>query len=204
MLNSGTRPPSGVKLSCIELTAPQEAPVVTVANSAEFAMPKRASLLSMLPPAWRDDGATSMPSLANAGFPAASVNRRRPRRPGTGTAITASTAQPWRWSPTMPAEHVGQRRADREDQHHLDEVGERVGVFERMGRVGVEEASAVGAQHLDDFLGSHRALGDHSAWRPRSVVAFGVGAEVLGHALPDEEQPDDDRNRQQDVERDSE
>jgi hypothetical protein len=31
MLKSGTSPPSGVKLPCIELTAPQEASVVTVA-----------------------------------------------------------------------------------------------------------------------------------------------------------------------------
>jgi hypothetical protein len=36
MLKSGTKPPSGVKLSCMPLTAPQLASVVTVANSAEF------------------------------------------------------------------------------------------------------------------------------------------------------------------------
>ena len=34
----------------MELTAPQLASVVTVANSAELAMPKRTSLPSMLPP----------------------------------------------------------------------------------------------------------------------------------------------------------
>ena len=34
MFTSGTRPPSGVKLSCIELTAPHEASVVTVANKS--------------------------------------------------------------------------------------------------------------------------------------------------------------------------
>ena len=40
MLSSGTMPPSGVKESCIELTAPQEASVVMVANqSADSAMP---------------------------------------------------------------------------------------------------------------------------------------------------------------------
>ena len=52
MLASGTRPPSGVKLSCIALTAPHEASVVTVANSADVGTPKRVSLPSMLPIAW--------------------------------------------------------------------------------------------------------------------------------------------------------
>ena len=51
MLNNGTKPPSAVKESCIELTAPQEASVVTVANNAELKMPKRTSLPSMLPSA---------------------------------------------------------------------------------------------------------------------------------------------------------
>ena len=52
MLNIGTRPAIGVKLSCMLFTAPQLVSVVTVANSAEFAMPNRTSLPSMLPPAW--------------------------------------------------------------------------------------------------------------------------------------------------------
>src|SRR6185369_16190745 len=47
MLASGTIPPMGVKLSCIELTAPHDASVVTVAKSALLAMPKRTSLPSM-------------------------------------------------------------------------------------------------------------------------------------------------------------
>ncbi len=49
MLTIGTMPPSGIRLSCMVLTAPQEASVVIVANSAELAMPKRTSLPSMLP-----------------------------------------------------------------------------------------------------------------------------------------------------------
>ena len=49
MLINGTRPPSGVKESCIEFTAPQEASVVTVANSAEEKIPKRTSFPSMFP-----------------------------------------------------------------------------------------------------------------------------------------------------------
>ena len=49
MLTSGTMPPKGLKLSCIELTAPHDVPVVTVANKAELATPKRVSLPSRLP-----------------------------------------------------------------------------------------------------------------------------------------------------------
>ena len=51
MLDIITRPDSGMKLSCIALTAPSEEAVVTVANSADWPMPKRTSLPSMLPPA---------------------------------------------------------------------------------------------------------------------------------------------------------
>ena len=50
----GIMPPIGVKLSCMPLTAPQEASVVKVANNAVLAMPKRTSLPSMLPPAWSE------------------------------------------------------------------------------------------------------------------------------------------------------
>lgn len=39
----------GVNESCMQFTAPQEASVVTVANRAEAAMPKRLSLPSQLP-----------------------------------------------------------------------------------------------------------------------------------------------------------
>ena len=60
MLNNGTKPPIGVKESCMELTAPQEASVVTVAKSAELAMPKRVSLPSMFPPACELVGCCAM------------------------------------------------------------------------------------------------------------------------------------------------
>ena len=67
MLKSGTNPPMGVKLSCMALTAPQEASVVTVANSAESKMPKRVSLPSMLPSAW------TTPLRYKFGLPSASA-----------------------------------------------------------------------------------------------------------------------------------
>ncbi len=48
--HSGTRPPSGVNESCIELTEPLDAAVVVVAHNAELTTPKRVSLPSMLAP----------------------------------------------------------------------------------------------------------------------------------------------------------
>ena len=47
MLTRVTSPPKGVRLSCMALTAPHEASVVTVANMADPKMPKRTSLPSM-------------------------------------------------------------------------------------------------------------------------------------------------------------
>ena len=63
--NSGIMPPSAVKLSCIAFTAPHEASVVTVANSADAAMPNRTSLPSMFAP--------GTPSWCSTGLPAASA-----------------------------------------------------------------------------------------------------------------------------------
>ena len=51
MLTIATPPPSGVKLSCIELTAPVEVSVVASANSADSGPPKRTSLPSIAAPA---------------------------------------------------------------------------------------------------------------------------------------------------------
>ncbi len=50
MLTSGIKPPSGVNESCIELTAPHDVSVVTVAKSADAETPNRHSFPSMLPP----------------------------------------------------------------------------------------------------------------------------------------------------------
>jgi hypothetical protein len=52
MLAMSMPPPSGVKLSCMALTAPSDEAVVTFAKSADPAMPNRTSLPSILPPAW--------------------------------------------------------------------------------------------------------------------------------------------------------
>ncbi len=98
------------------------------------------------------------------------------------------------------AEHVGHRCAEREDREHLNEVRQRGRVLERMRGVGVEEAAAVGAEHLDRDLRGDRAdrdglLGAFERGR------LDVRSERLRDALPDEEQREDDADRQQHVER---
>ena len=88
----------------------------------------------------------------------------------------------------------------REDRHHLDEVGDRVGVLERMRGVGVEEAAAIGAEHLDGDLRGDRAERDRllRAFERRRVD---IGAERLRHAETDVDERQHDAERQQDVER---
>ena len=91
--NRGAPPASGIRLSCIALTAPQLADVVIVANSIEATVPKRVSMPSMLGP--------ETPRCAINGFgtdcattPPAYIATNR-------TVIAASTAMPWRRSPTI-------------------------------------------------------------------------------------------------------
>ncbi len=93
--NIGTSPPSAVSESCIALTAPHEAAVVMVANSAEATMPKRVSLPSMLPTAW------STPRWASIGLACSSAHISNTASTTKRIVIEASTAQPWRRSPTI-------------------------------------------------------------------------------------------------------
>ncbi|EHO97195.1 hypothetical protein SA21333_0432, partial [Staphylococcus aureus subsp. aureus 21333] len=93
-----------------------------------------------------------------------------------------------------------QRAGDQEDRQHLHKVGQHGRVFERVSRVGAEETAAIGAEHLDRFLRGHRPH------RQRLLCAFQrvdvqVGQEVLQRALADEEQSDQQRNRQQHIQR---
>ena len=79
----------------MELTAPQEASVVIVANSAELKMPKRTSLPSMLP------SAAATPSCWWIGLPAASAHQQSSTPPRNRIIIAAQTAQPCAWFFTM-------------------------------------------------------------------------------------------------------
>src|SRR5512137_356288 len=88
MLKSGTRPPSGVNESCILLTAPQEAAVVTVAKSDEAGAPKRTSLPSMLP------ALGETPSVRTRGLPALSARQQTRAAARNRMAMALQTAQP--------------------------------------------------------------------------------------------------------------
>ena len=87
--------------SCIALTAPYEAAVVAVAQSASPEMPKRTSLPSMLPPACSALATWSTCSASKAGLPACSCDRHSQSSGRKTTNIAARTAQPWRVSFTI-------------------------------------------------------------------------------------------------------
>ena len=97
------------------LTAPQEASVVTTANSAEAAMPKRTSLPSMLPPAERRARLQRGVAVRLGPVADGDAGEEQHAHHGEDRPALALVAD-------HAAEHVGQRRADREDREHLDEV----------------------------------------------------------------------------------
>jgi hypothetical protein len=118
-------------------------------------MPKRASLPSMLPPGCSGAGGLVGAERGQRGLPCCS--RHDATTATTNIAvIAASTAQPWRGRPPCGRRRSTARR-DQEDRQHLQEVGQRRRVLVRVRRVGVEEAAAVGAQHLDRLLRGDRA-----------------------------------------------
>jgi hypothetical protein len=123
------------------------------------------------------------------------------------------------------AEGNAQRAGNQEDRQHLQEVHQRRRVLEGVCRVGVEEAAAVGAKHLDRLLRSNRThrqglrrveagsvTGVALLVLQRLAVGvelgivvcrdlqrrhFLVGSEVLDHALTGQEQREKQRQRQQ-------
>src|SRR5579885_3439763 len=98
-------PPRGVNESCHPFTAPQLASVVTVAKSAEPAIPKRTSLPSMFPPGcvalalWFTPCRSGFPrDSAQYAVTVPAVNRHN---------IAAQTAPPCRCEPVMrPSKYV--------------------------------------------------------------------------------------------------
>ena len=61
-------------LSCMVFTAPQLTSVVTVAKSAEFAMPNRVSLPSIFPPGCVSVAVIAIPVFASIGVPGAAAH----------------------------------------------------------------------------------------------------------------------------------
>ena len=104
-------------------------------------------------------------------------------------------------SPTTRPKARTEADRDQQQRPDLEKVGPGVGVFERMRRIGVEEAAAVGAELLDDFLARHRPdrYGLFRAFQRRCVDRAG---QRLRYAQSDEDQRADDRDRQEDVEGD--
>ena len=164
-------------------------------------MPKRCSLPSRLPPV--------EPSKAWVWRPASVLGR--------GAVLLGDvddddagdeehrTSREDRPALPLAADHapvgVGEAGRDDQDQQHLDEVGEAARVLERVGGVDVEEAAAVGPELLDRLLRGDRALAEDLGAAGEGVDDA-VVAEVLDHALGDEEERADDRDRQQHVEQD--
>ncbi len=98
--NIGTSPPSGVKESCIELTEPFEAAVVASPRAPSW----RCRSAPPCPPCCRRPARRSQPAPRRAGRrPGCRPARRRRRRRAAArrSVIAASTAQPWRVSPTI-------------------------------------------------------------------------------------------------------
>ncbi len=98
------------------------------------------------------------------------------------------------------AEGAGQRERDHQQQEDLEQVGERGRVLEGVGAVGVEVASAVGAQLLDGLLRGDRAA------VPLLVAAHELAdlvnaGEVLDGTAGHEHEGRDDRQRDQDADR---
>ena len=90
MLNSGTSPAIGWRLSCQALMAPVLVPVVTAAKRPPSAAPKRSSLPSMLPtPAWAT-------SAGNSGLPTYSWFIAMTEPTSRLAAIAPKMVQPWR------------------------------------------------------------------------------------------------------------
>ena len=199
MLSIAMPPASGVRLSCAVLTAP-----------------RRGDGRGRRPEGGRGDAEADLLAL----HVAAGLQRRRrlvgagPRQVRVAGLLAredhahAEHDQHHRGGEQRPAlspvagelaEHVGEGHRDGEDRQHLEEVRERRRVLERVRRVGVEEAAAVGAELLDGLLRGDRPLGDRLGGALERLDLRGR-VEVLDDALRDEQQRADDADRQQDVE----
>ena len=113
--------------------------------------------------------------------------------------MAARIAQPWRSLPTMRPKTLVSAAPRAKIGHHLDEVRQGGRVLEWMGRIGVEEPAAVGAQHLDRDLRRDRTQRDRllGTFERRRLH---IGRKRLRDPLPDQEQRIGNAKRQQHVE----
>ena len=155
--------------------------------------PKRVSLPSMLPPDCVTESDWSAPSDREE-------SGCRAVRPASPSPLNSDEdrehhrhehAGPGCRSRTQPPNATTSANGISRSAQISQEVGEPVGVLERVRGVGVEEAAAVGAELLDRLLRGDRAAGDRllviavqsSRSTGRSIVRCGVAVEVLHHAL---------------------
>ena len=162
MLSIGAMPPSGVNESCMQFTDPFEVPVV--AAGAQAARRRRRSA-PPCPPCSRRS------ATAETDWSTPSVGQRAGCRWSRPTIVQRAhhheeadhhRHQQPRLAPVADedAERDDQRERDHQHRPHLEQVREAVRVLERVGRVGVVEAAAVGAELLDRDLRRDRAAGD--------------------------------------------
>ena len=88
----------------------------------------------------------------------------------------------------------------RRSARDLHNVAPGVGVLERVRRIGVEEAAAVGAELLDDFLARHRS-DRNGLLRPFERGRVDGAGESLRNAERHKDEGENHRDRQEDVER---
>ncbi len=115
-------------------------------------------------------------------------------RPEDGVALTTVAYR--------ITEGEAQCRGDQENGQHLQEVSQRRRVLKRMCGVGIEEAPAVGPQHLDRLLGSDRPHRQQTL----DALQRGVGlirVEVLQRPLLDKNQRQQQGKGQQDPQGDT-
>ena len=103
MFPRGAAPPSGVKLSWEEITAPVEVPVVVAAKRPLAAGPNRTSFPSMFPPAcWSvTSWVTFTPRSSTAWLPPTSNPVATATEPAQSTNMAPNTTQPCFWSFTI-------------------------------------------------------------------------------------------------------
>ena len=132
---------------CIELTEPFDAAVVAVAHNAELVMPKRVSLLSMLPPLCVALATMSTPGRGHARiaalFSCYAQCKETDENDGHCRKQRASLAG----IRHHPAEREAQRGRDQQDGQFLQEVGQRRRVLRTGGaEFDAEKAASIGAQ----------------------------------------------------------
>ena len=196
MLNIGIAPPNAVKLSCMALTAPHEASVGDGGEQRRGG-DAEAHLLALhvarkpvKAEAAHQRRRSGLRPIGERGAGEEQQGHRREDRPALPRIADRLTE-----GPCQPA-------ADGEDRQHLDKVRKRRGVFERVRRIGVEEAAAVGAEHLDRFLAGDRPERQRlpGPFEGRRHHRAGKG---LRYTERDIDQRQHDRRRQQDIERDA-